>query len=116
MGVLLLLLGVALAVVFWFDNQRAREQAIVVGRRACERIRVQLLDQTVSLRRLGLVRGKSGQPQWRRWYRFDFSPDGRGRRQGEIVVSGRKVLSVSVETEEGREYLLQSSESAESRD
>jgi hypothetical protein len=106
MGILLLLLALAAAVVFWFDNQRARERAVMVGRRACEGIRVQLLDQTVSLRGLRLQRPEGKSLAWRRIYRFDFSPDGRGRRQGEIIVQGRQVESVSIETETGREYLF----------
>ncbi|WP_295586793.1 DUF3301 domain-containing protein [uncultured Lamprocystis sp.] len=79
---LLLLLG-----WFWLDSLRAREIALGICRAACERRDLQLLDQAVALRRLGLSWGVNG-VRLRRVYRFDFSEEGLGRRVGYLIMRG----------------------------
>ncbi len=79
---LLLMLG-----WFWLDSLRTREIAIGICRAACEERNLQLLDQAVALRRLGLRWTNSG-VRFRRVYRFDFSEGGVGRRSGYLVLVG----------------------------
>lgn len=79
---LLLLLG-----WFWLDSLRAREIAFGICRAACERSDLQLLDQTVALRRIRLAWGREGM-RLRRVYRFEFSEEGVGRRSGYLVLRG----------------------------
>lgn len=79
---LLLLIG-----WFWLDSLRAREIALAICKRACEGEDLQLLDQTVALRRLGLSWQAEGL-RLRRVYRFDFSEEGVGRRSGHLVLRG----------------------------
>jgi hypothetical protein len=79
---LLLLLG-----WFWLDSLRAREIALGICRAACEARNLQLLDQTVALRRLGLSWRAEG-IRLRRVYRFDFSEEGVGRHSGYVVLRG----------------------------
>lgn len=82
-AILLLLLGGWL----WLDMLRAREMAVGLARRACERHGVQFLDQAVALRRLGLRWTREG-VRLRRQYRFEFSEEGTGRRNGHLVMLG----------------------------
>lgn len=79
---LLLLLG-----WFWLDSLRAREIALGICKAACQARGLQLLDQAVMLRRLGLSWRDDG-IRLRRVYRFDFSEEGIGRHSGYLVLRG----------------------------
>ncbi|AOU98935.1 hypothetical protein BI364_14095 [Acidihalobacter yilgarnensis] len=86
----ILLLGILGALVWWWlASLRAREAALKACRRACAREQVQLLDETVAVRRLGLARDSSGRVRVRRSYGFEFSVDGHDRRQGEAICLGQ---------------------------
>lgn len=86
---LLLLLG-----WFWLDSLRAREIATEICKSACEQRNLQFLDQTVALRRIGLA-WKSEGVRIRRVYRFDFSEEGIGRRNGYLVMRGPTLEDLS---------------------
>ncbi|MTW22333.1 DUF3301 domain-containing protein [Allochromatium palmeri] len=86
---LLLLLG-----WFWLDSLRAREIALGICQAACRQRDLQWLDQAVALRRLGLSWRSEG-VRLRRVYRFDFSEEGTGRRQGYIVMRGLNLEELS---------------------
>jgi hypothetical protein len=86
---LLLLLG-----WFWLDSLRAREIATEICKAACSQRELQFLDQTVALRRLGLAWQSEG-VRIRRVYRFDFSEEGVGRRNGYLVMRGLVVEDLS---------------------
>jgi hypothetical protein len=72
---------------FWLDSLRARELALGICKAACEARGLQLLDQAVVLRRLGLSWRGDG-IRLRRVYRFDFSEEGVGRHTGYLVLRG----------------------------
>jgi hypothetical protein len=79
---------------FWLDSLRARELATGVCRAACKQRGLQFLDQTVALRHLGVRRTFEGL-RFRRAYRFDFSEEGAGRRQGHLVLLGLDLEEIS---------------------
>ncbi|EGV34077.1 hypothetical protein ThidrDRAFT_0232 [Thiorhodococcus drewsii AZ1] len=86
---LLLLIG-----WFWLDSLRAREIAVGICQAACARHEVQLLDQAIALRHLGLSWRSEGL-RLRRVYRFDFSEEGTGRRNGYLVMRGLQLEELS---------------------
>ena len=88
---IVLLLGVGW---FWLDSLRAREIAIGICKAACERRDLQFLDQAVVLRRLGFSWRSEG-IRLRRVYRFDFSEEGVGRRNGYLVLRGLNLEDLS---------------------
>jgi hypothetical protein len=97
-----LLLALLAAMVWaWVDALRAREAALRACRRTCERLGLQLLDETVSLRQLRLRRDADGRVRLRRCYGFEYSERGNERRQGEAVLLGRRVESVRGDWIEG---------------
>jgi hypothetical protein len=96
-GLLLLVLAMAGFALFWHDTLGARDRANVAARETCEAIGAALLDGTVSFHRLRIVRGDAGRPALERTYLFDYSNDGITRRQGFVVVSGRRVESVGLQ-------------------
>ncbi|MCF1183443.1 DUF3301 domain-containing protein [Marichromatium gracile] len=84
---LLAILLLAALAGLWADGLRARERALVLCDRGCAQRDLQLLDQTVALRRIGLSWGTGG-VRLRRVYRFEFSEEGTGRRSGYLVLRG----------------------------
>ena len=81
----LLLLGSALAL--WMNALRARERAVSIVRKLCERADVQLLDQTVALRRFRFTR-LDGRLALLRRYGFEVSVDGHDRHRGHVDIKG----------------------------
>ena len=92
-GALVLLL-VATAVV-WFlqDSLAARERANVAAIEACRRLSLQFLDGTVAFARLRFTRDR-GQFAVRRTYVFDYTANSIERRQGFVILVGRRIESV----------------------
>tara|TARA_Y100000588_G_scaffold241100_1_gene254968 strand:+ start:175 stop:480 length:306 start_codon:yes stop_codon:yes gene_type:complete len=90
----ILLLLILLAAWFWQDSLRAREVATVACRNACRSYNMQFLDGTVAFSRLWLRRRSSGLCLVRA-YQFSFSSNGADRHQGDIVVTGRQVETLS---------------------
>ena len=91
------LLILAALVWFWFDSMRARERALALGKRACERDGLQFLDETVACVALGFARDDYGRLLLRRTYGFEFSDTGNNRRSGSIVMLGGEVESLYTE-------------------
>lgn len=93
LAILLIVAGALL----WADSLRARERAVRAGRSACERYRLQFLDDTVSFTRLRLARDEQGQLKIARTYTFEFSDTGNNRRHGAIVMLGGEVADLHME-------------------
>src|SRR6185503_14259614 len=92
-GLLMLLLLAAAAVWFWQDSLAARENANAAAKEACTRLGLQFLDGTVAFARLALVR-VNGWLQLRRTYVFDYTATSIERRQGFVLLTGRRVESI----------------------
>lgn len=84
---------------YWYAGMQAREQAIAVGRRACGEASLQFLDESVALSKTRFARNSSGQLQFLRDYRFEFSDTGNNRRPGVIRMLGDRVEWVSLDGE-----------------
>jgi len=94
---LLFLLLLAALGWFWFDSLRALEVARKSGKRACDEAHVQFLDDTVAGTSFALVRNKSGRRVLRRTYRFEFSETGNTRLEGQLILLGDRIESVTME-------------------
>jgi hypothetical protein len=90
-----LVLIVLAAAGFWFlrDSLAARERANAAAMEACQRLSLQFLDGTVAFARLSFVRER-GQLAIRRTYVFDYTANSIERRQGFVILLGRRVESV----------------------
>jgi hypothetical protein len=82
---------------FWLHSIRILEIARDAGRRACAKEELQFLDDTVASTSLALDRDASGRRILRRTYRFEFTETGNSRREGEIIMLGERVESVTME-------------------
>lgn len=103
--ILPLLLALTLGAVFWFQSTGALEQARASCKAVCRRLGVQLLDDTVGLRRLRPGRNEQGRVCLVRDYTFEYSPDGAARFPGLIRIRGGRMVLFMLEREGHREYL-----------
>ena len=94
-GTWISLLAIAVLVWVWLDALNARECAIRAGRELCRDAGVQLLDQTVSLKRVRIGR-RDGLPTFLRRYGFEVSLDGRDRHRGHLDLSGLRLEAWSL--------------------
>lgn len=92
-GALVLLLVAAAVIWFLQDSLAARERANAAAVEACERLSLQFLDGTVAFGRLAFTRQR-GQLALRRTYVFDYTANSIERRQGFVILVGRRVESV----------------------
>ncbi|MDY6944598.1 MAG: DUF3301 domain-containing protein [Pseudomonadota bacterium] len=90
-----LVLIVVAAAVIWFlqDSLAVRERANGAAMEACQRLSLQFLDGTVAFARLSFTRER-GQLALRRTYVFDYTANSIERRQGFVILLGRRVESV----------------------
>ncbi|MDD4910996.1 MAG: DUF3301 domain-containing protein [Sideroxydans sp.] len=94
---LLTLLALVMLAWYWLHSIRILEIARDAGRRACAKEELQFLDDTVASTSLALDRDSTGRRILRRTYRFEFTETGNSRREGEIVMLGERVESVTLE-------------------
>ncbi len=95
-SLLALLILVALG-WYWLHSIRILELARDAGRQACAREDLQFLDDTVASTKLALARDDNGRRILRRTYRFEFTETGNSRREGQVVMLGERVESVTME-------------------
>lgn len=92
-GALVLLLVAAAVIWFLQDSLAVRERANAAAMEACRRLSLQFLDGTVAFARLSFVRER-GQLALRRTYVFDYTANSIERRQGFVILVGRRLESV----------------------
>ena len=87
----------AALVTFWWHSDRIKGLTLQQVTHACRQQGLQLLDQTMVLSGLSLTRNQEGRLAIRRRYRFEFSSTGASRYVGEVVLSGRQIVSLKLE-------------------
>ena len=92
-GLLIVMVLAAAVLWFWQDSLAARESANAAAKDACNRLSLQFLDGTVAFARIALVR-EAGWLKLRRTYVFDYTATSIERRQGFVLLTGRRVESV----------------------
>jgi hypothetical protein len=95
LGTWISLLLIALTIWAWMDALHARELAVRHGGELCREAGVQLLDQTVSLKRWRVAR-RDGLPAVVRRYGFEVSLDGSDRHRGHLDMNGQRLESWSL--------------------
>lgn len=96
MALQLTVLAIATAIaLYWVSADAAHTLARDAAAAACRRAGVQLLDQTVSLSKLRIVRGDF-MLALRRSYRFEYSPDGVNRLAAQVSVLGNQAYCAEI--------------------
>ena len=96
----LFLAGLGLIAWVWHSGLKAHERVVTIARTVCRELNVQLLDDTVALRRLRLHWRRHGF-ELSRTYRFEFSADGTGRDSAEVALNGLRLEWVRIEHPDG---------------
>ena len=99
------LLVVAGAAWFWYDTRGVGEIAHRVCKTMCLELNLQLLDGTVSLRKVWLGRNPEDQLRIRRFYSFDYSGTGYDRRTGVLVLLASTPEWLQIQGEDGWEHI-----------
>lgn len=95
MDVIVTLGLLAIGVWFWIDSLRAREITIQRCKAFCNQNQVQLLDQSIHVRKLFPAR-LNGRLGLRRFYAFEFSTNGTDRYNGVAVEFKNRIEYLSL--------------------
>lgn len=82
----------------WWHGQGIKARALGHVRRYCEQHDLQLLDESLVLRKLWPVRGVRGVMVLERTYFFEFSSTGEYRYRGTIQLQGYQLRSIETQT------------------
>ena len=100
MDVIFVLILLLAGVWFWIDSLRAREYTIQRCKSFCRQNQVQLLDQSIHVRKVFPAR-LNGRLGLRRFYAFEFSIDGHDRYNGVAVEFKNNIEYLSLLHPEG---------------
>jgi len=96
LGEVMAVFAFGIACLFFLSSIRVRELAVAAVQRASQQDDFQLLDQSVHVQKVSMSRDERG--SWCLWrqYRFDYSYDGVERRQGHVIMLGKKMQALVV--------------------
>jgi len=77
---------------YWWITRNAKTLALRMAWHRCRELNLQLLDQSVVLRKTRVQRGDDGVLQLRRYYDFEFSSTGEERYRGSLVMAGSRLI------------------------
>lgn len=87
----------AALVAFWWHSDRIKLLTLQQINQICRQQQLQLLDQTMVLAGLWVVRSPTGVLALRRRYQFEFTSTGAARYRGLVVLVGRQIVSLDME-------------------
>ena len=96
-----LLALILLAALYWWHDQGMRQLVLDACMRYCMERDIQLLDQSVALRRLWFRRDEWGRLRFWRLYEFEFASAENDRYKGQAITLGRRVLDIALESYPG---------------
>lgn len=88
---------IVIAVFYWRGALLVKERAFIAAQKRCAEMEVQLLDESIYLRRLWLKRNDAGKLSlWRAFY-FEFTVSGADRYFGRVIVLGSRITQVELD-------------------
>lgn len=88
---------IVLAIYYWRGALLVKDRAYAAAQKRCEEMQVQLLDETVYLRRLWFRRNDQGKLSlWRAFY-FEFTVSGADRYFGRVIMLGARITQVELD-------------------
>ncbi len=82
----------------WLENQGVRDQAIVIAKEFCAKQNVQFLDEAMAPLSMRLRRDARGHMTIARTYQFEFSDTGDNRLKGVIIMLGRHLETLHLQS------------------
>lgn len=80
----------------WWRSRDAKAWALEHASRRCEQLGLQLLDQSIVLRKLRPAYSAEAGICWRRYYSFEFSATGGDRYPGEVELAGNRLTAIHI--------------------
>jgi hypothetical protein len=81
---------------FWWDGLNKRELAVRAARLVSQKAGVQLLDETVALKRIGIGRDENQRVRIQRQFGFEYSDTGNNRLPGYVYLLGDRVVDANL--------------------
>ncbi|WP_108125670.1 DUF3301 domain-containing protein [Saccharospirillum mangrovi] len=94
---LLAAFAVVVVVAWFWHHLGIRQLALRHARQATRRANVQLLDQSIYLRKIRLVRSNATLLAFERSYEFEFATRGDRRYLGWVVLTGRRLTRLELQ-------------------
>lgn len=82
----------------WWHGQGVKAQALKKVKGYCEEHNLQLLDESLFIRKLWLARGRNGLLGFQRTYMFEFTSTGEHRYRGTITLLGYELKAIDTQT------------------
>jgi len=79
--------------LLWWHNLKIREYATRQVSDYCRQQNIQLLDESIALKSMSPRRNRQGNLELVRCYQFNFTSTGDERYQGQVRLSGRRVVA-----------------------
>lgn len=95
--IIIFLLILIIVVWYWWDTNLAKEIARREGKKACDDVDLQFLDDTVAKQKMWLARNNKGHMVICRCYHFEFANLGDIRYRGEITLFGNRVVNIKMD-------------------
>ena len=96
---ILLLVPFLLAATYWWKTSEQKAIAVAGAKQYCKARGLQMLDDSLVFKQFRFERNLHQQRFLVRVYEFDYSPEGRDRRTGEIVLRGYQILRVILQSD-----------------
>lgn len=88
---------IVLAIYYWRGALLVKDRAFLAAQKRCAEMQVQLLDESVYLRRLWFKRNEQGHLSlWRAFY-FEFTVSGADRYFGRVIMLGSRITQVELD-------------------
>jgi hypothetical protein len=86
-----------LVIYYWYGALQVKARAFAAARKHCEEMDVQMLDESVYLRRIWFKRNAAGKLSlWRAFY-FEFTTNGGDRNLGRVILLGAQITEIQLD-------------------
>ena len=84
-------------VAFWWSDRGVKQKALQYCQQRCQKLDVQMLDQSIQVVSMSLKRNKRGHLTLKREFNFEFSTVGDRRYLGKAFFLGHQLVSIDME-------------------
>lgn len=89
--------SIAVVILYWWTSQGMRQIALQACRKYCDNRDLQLLDESVGLRRIQAKRDEQGRLGLCWMFEFEFTATGYDRFKGRIMILSARVFDIDLE-------------------
>ena len=94
---LLWLMLLAIAIIYWWKAYGVKQLALTATKSHCSEMNVQLLDESLALKRIRIRRDESGTLKLLRCFNFEFASTGDDRYCGETIMHGQRCITIKLD-------------------